>query len=315
MPPQRRSAASRIHTPTARSKPTVSPSLPPFPALEHDTPPTKPPLTPTRKPASKLLTPRRVRRPSETELACYDLPSTPLALLSPTMARKHIKRHDSTSKTAPDGSPCWLAQTLAATPKSSNRRKTTLRPQAHIGNSTMRVEDLRPRFQHLAGHKLNHLVYFINLNIALSRSDSDSDPAPADSAPACARRARISLLSSSPNRKPDYHVKRAHLALITQRETTVSLLEKIGTGAQAYQASHLCATRECFNPAHVVAERRGVNLGREECFEGFRDGVQWADDCPHRPRCLLPERPAEEVVMEVPGRIGWVDLFKGLVGR
>ncbi|GAA5965709.1 hypothetical protein JCM21900_001568 [Sporobolomyces salmonicolor] len=324
MPPQRRSTTSQTHTTSARSKPATSPSLPPFSAFECNTPPTKPPLTPTRKSTSKLLTPRRVRKPSKTELECYGLPSTPLALLSPTMAQKHLKRRDSTRKTAPDGSSCWLlpltaslAQTLPADRKGCTRRNSTLRPQAHVGNSTMRVEDLRPQYQHLAGHKLNHLVYLINRNVALSRSDSGPPPGDPGTPPALRASGAPAPLSppSPPNRKPDYHAKRAHLALVAQRSTTVSVVERIGPGARSYQASHLCANRECFNPDHLVAERRGANFAREECFERFRDGVQWAEDCPHRPRCLLPERPAEEVVLEIPGRIGWIDLFKGLVGR
>ncbi|GAA5941844.1 hypothetical protein JCM1841_005665 [Sporobolomyces salmonicolor] len=169
----------------------------------------------------------------------------------------------------------------------------------------------------LSRFRLNHLVYLINRNVALSRSDSGPPPADPANPPALRASGAPAPLSppSPPNRKPDYHAKPAHLALIAQRGTT-SLSSRGSVPARNRTRCRTSArTASASTPDHLVAERRAANFAREEYFERFRDGVQRAEDCPHRPRCVLPERPAEEVVLEIPGRIGWIDLFKGLVGR
>lgn len=51
-------------------------------------------------------------------------------------------------------------------------------------------------------------------------------------------------------------------------------------------ASHLCGENMCFNPEHVVLERRDLNTNRDRCHGG-----ELASRCAHEPRCLERVQP------------------------
>jgi hypothetical protein len=63
------------------------------------------------------------------------------------------------------------------------------------------------------------------------------------------------------------------------------------------QVSHLCDTRRCFNPDHLVAESIAINNSRKGCAGPIACTVHGhivVDLCAHIPRCIRP--PREDVI-------------------
>ena len=65
-----------------------------------------------------------------------------------------------------------------------------------------------------------------------------------------------------------------------------------------FHISHLCHTRNCINPEHLIAEHRTLNISRIGCPGDVLCPCPCkvlAFSCPHRPKCMARSRRCETV--------------------
>lgn len=82
-----------------------------------------------------------------------------------------------------------------------------------------------------------------------------------------------------------------HLVLITDGRTQ-DLIE-VCDPKNNLEISHLCHNSTCFNPRHLIIEKRSLNLQRNKCMNW-----KWIscpcpcnnkfNPCQHNPKCILP---------------------------
>jgi hypothetical protein len=64
--------------------------------------------------------------------------------------------------------------------------------------------------------------------------------------------------------------------------------------------SHLCHSKSCFNPAHLVLETVPVNGSRDYCLSTVQSkGGQFIDVCCHTPKCLKAGAETKQFVAKI----------------